>query len=71
MIIFRIPVTLTQEGTQFYTEQESGWASEVVWTLRRREIYDARTEARTQDLPARSLVAIEKSGEIWKVEVVV
>jgi hypothetical protein len=71
MVTFRLPAALPQKGTQFHTEQDGGWASEFVGTLRRREICGALTEARTKDRLARNLVAIEKSGTIWKVEVTV
>jgi len=68
----QLPVALPQEGTQFRTEHDGGWASEVVWTLRRRKKYGADTGTRTQDYPARSIVATEKkNGTIWKVEVLV
>jgi len=67
----QLPAALPQEGIQFRTEQDGGWASEVVWTFRRIEKYGADTGTRTQDCLARSIVANEKSGTILKVEVVV
>ena len=63
MVTFRLAAALPQEGTQFHTEDDGGWPSEGVWTLRRREKYGARTEARTQDGPARSLVVTEKKRD--------